>query len=202
MEVYGNIDLSRKEPLKEEDYGCIDILNPRSSYPVGKRAAEALCSAYYNEFGVPVKVARLAQTLGAGVDYNDNRVFAQFARNIVEKKDIVLKTKGESVRNYIYVTDAITAIFAMLEKGVNGDVYNVANPETACSIKEMAEMLCEKYKTSKLKIEIDDKYYPKSTMTVLNVNKMINDTGWEAEISLINAYKKLINDFEERKSSV
>ena len=130
MEVYGDIPITREEKLKEDDYGYINILKPRSSYQEGKRAAECLCSAYTHEYGLPIKIARLAQTLGSAVNYNDNRVFAMFARNIVEKKDIVLKTKGETVRSYCYITDAVVAILSMLERGKDGESYNIANSKT------------------------------------------------------------------------
>mgnify|MGYP000567975981 FL=1 len=50
--------------------------------------------------GVPVKIVRLSQTFGPGVSYEDGRVFAQFARAAIENKNIVLKTKGETYRNY------------------------------------------------------------------------------------------------------
>lgn len=64
---------------------------------------------------IPMKVARLAQTFGYGIDSNDNRVFAQFARAAYEKKDIVLHTKGLSMRNYCESKDDINVIFDIPE---------------------------------------------------------------------------------------
>ena len=199
MEVYGTTDFNRTEPLKEEDLGYLDLSNPRSSYPEGKRLAENLCLSYYKEFGVPVKIARLCQTIGAGVDYNDARVFAQFARNIVEKQDIILHTKGESIRSYCYITDAISAIFALLEKGKDGECYNVANPDTTCSIKEMAEMLCEKYQDSKLKIELDDRLYPPPSKLYLDITKLMQDTNWKFKADLCESFNRIIENLGERK---
>lgn len=195
MEVYGEIPISREEPLTENEYGYVDILKPRSSYQEGKRTAECLCSAYAHEYGVPVKIARLAQTIGAGVDYNDNRVFAQFARNIVEQQDIVLKTKGETIRSYCYITDAVTAILSMLEKGNNGESYNVANPETTCSIMDMAKMLCDKYPSSKLVVNIDDRNFPSTTKYYLSTTKYYHKSGWNAIVDLEEAYSRLISSF-------
>ena len=188
MEVFGNIDTERVEPLKETDYGYIDIAKVRNSYSEGKRLAEAMCISYFNEYKVPVKVARLAQTIGAGVDYNDGRIFAEFARCIVEKRDITLKTEGKTVRSYLYVTDCVTAILSMLEKGKNGEIYNVANSDTTCSIKEMAEMLCDTYTSSKLVFNIDNKYYPDTTKYYL-------DTTWQAKVDLKEMFHRLISNF-------
>lgn len=202
MEVYGEIPLDRLEPLLEKDYGYVDISKPRSSYQEGKRAAECLCVAYASEYNVPVKIARLSQTIGAGVDYNDNRVFAMFARNIVEKKDIVLKTKGETVRSYCYITDAVVAILKLLEQGIAGEAYNVANPETTCSIKDMAEMLCNKYKNSKLvfKLEQDNKYL--GTLRYYLDTSKIEALSWKAKISLEEMFERLIKSFYSRKISI
>ena len=57
--------------------------------------SECLCAAFASEYNVNVKIARLAQTFGAGIAKDENRVFAQFARSVIEKKDIVLHSKGE-----------------------------------------------------------------------------------------------------------
>lgn len=199
MEVYGNIPLTRQEPLSEDDYGYIDIMKPRNSYPVGKKAAEAMCAAYFNEYSVPVKIARLAQTIGAGVDYNDGRVFAEFARCIVEKRDIVLKTKGDTVRSYIYITDAVTAILSMLEKGNNGESYNVANPETTCSIKEMAERLCKKYKTSSLSFNLENnKHFLGTIKYVMDISKLINDISFKPSIKMEEMFLRIIKNFTNR----
>lgn len=198
MEVYGETDFAKLEPLKENDYGYIDILKQRSSYPEGKRLAECMCSAYAQEYGINVKIARLVQTIGAGVDYNDSRVFAEFARKIVEKENIVLQTTGENTRCYCYITDAITAIFTLLERGKSGECYNVANSETVCSVKEMAEMLCEKYTTSNLEIKINPhNYYLPATKLYVDTTKLTR-LGWNANIDLVTMFEKLVNVFESR----
>ena len=96
MEAFGITD-PKKNLINEKDLGYIDILNPRSSYSEGKRICECICAAYFSQYGIPVKIARLAQTFGAGVPDSDTRVFAQFAKSAINGEDIVLHTKGESV---------------------------------------------------------------------------------------------------------
>lgn len=140
LEVYGVPDGS-KETISEKDYGYIDPLSIRSSYSEGKRMVECLCASYASEYGVPVRIARLSQTFGAGVEYNDGRVFAEFARCLIEKKDIVLHTDGSTVRTYCYTADAVAALYTILLKGEDGKAYNVTNMDTACSIREMAELV-------------------------------------------------------------
>lgn len=200
MEVFGKTNFDRVEPLKENEYGYIDLYNTRSSYPEGKRLAETMCHSYAKEYNLPVKVARLVQTIGAGVDINDNRVFVQFARNIIEEKNIILKTNGSTIRSYCYITDAISGIFAILERGNNGECYNLENSETTCSIKEMAEMLCEQYPKSKLEFQIDeqnkDGYLP-TLKTVLDTSKLHN-LNWSANITLKKMYERLIENLKTK----
>lgn len=137
MEVYGYPERGHK--VSEDEIGLFAPQNMRNSYPIGKIAAENLCCGYASEYGLPAMTIRLTQTFGAGVNYNDTRVFAYFARCIKEQKDIVLKTKGETERCYLYTTDAATAILTVLLKGQPGAIYNAADETTYCSIAQMAE---------------------------------------------------------------
>ena len=141
MEAFGITE--GKEEIREEDLGYIDISNPRSSYMESKRMCENLCSCFSSEYGLKIMSIRLAQTLGAGIDYNDTRVAAYFARSVIEKTDIVLRTSGMTKRPIIYTADAITAILVVLLKGKSGNVYTAANPSTFKTIRETAELVAE-----------------------------------------------------------
>ncbi len=85
MEVYG-IRMKRKEYITEKDLGYIELENVKAVIQ-REKICECLCNAYAAEFGLPVKSARLAQTFGAGVLQEDNRVYAQFARSAMKKRE-------------------------------------------------------------------------------------------------------------------
>ena len=102
-------------------------MTARSSYAESKRACESLCTAYVSQYNVPAKVLRLTQTFGPGVKYDDGRVFAEFARCVIEGRDIVLHTKGETKRNYLFTEDAVDAILTVLKKGEAGEPRNRNN---------------------------------------------------------------------------
>ncbi|MDH5161288.1 NAD-dependent epimerase/dehydratase family protein [Heyndrickxia oleronia] len=204
LEVYGVTNPSLSS-VTEMDYGFIDVINPRSSYSESKRMAECLCIAYAHEFDVPVKIARLTQTFGAGVNYNDSRVFAQFARSLIENKDIVLHTKGETVRSYCYIRDAITALIFILNKGENGQAYNVANMETTISIKDMAEMLTKQLAKNAIKVVFDVSkeasqlgYNP--TVNIRLDTSKLQNLGWKAEIGLEEMYRRMIESMINQRN--
>ena len=143
------------DPVGEESEGMINRHSPRSSYPLGKRAAEYLCFSYAEEYGVPCRTARLTQTFGAGISHSDNRVFAQFARSVLAGSDIVLHTQGKSAKPYCYTTDCVSAIVYIMLKGNPGEAYNVATPGTYVSIRQLAELFRDHFNPS---IEVITQY--------------------------------------------
>lgn len=193
LEVYG---LADDDSIKiTEDYqGYIDPLDIRSSYPMAKRAAENLCVSYNKEYGVPVRIARLTQTTGAGNSKNDNRIIAQFASLASKGEDIVLHTTGESARPYCYTTDAVSAILYILLRGDNGTAYNVANEETYISARGMAEYLKRNFNSKiNIKIELDNSYgYAPPTKLRLS-SARLQSLGWKPQHNLKDIFSSLIS---------
>ena len=79
----------------------------------------------------------------------------QNSRSVIEKKDIVLKTPGLSAHDYCYTTDAINAVLTIATKGVKGEAYNIANPETNCSIKDMAVLIANTFGKGEVKVKTE-----------------------------------------------
>ena len=196
LEVYGAIH--NEESITENYQGYINPIDVRSSYPMTKRAAECLCHLYAKEYHIPVKIARLTQTTGAGIANNDNRVIAQFARNAAFGRDIVLHTTGESARPYCYLTDAVSAIIYILLKGKDGEAYNVANEDTYISAKGLAEFLKEHFNPNiQIKIELSDNYgYAPTTKQKLATEKL-RKLGWKPRFNLEMILERLIAYLKE-----
>lgn len=154
LEVYGT-PAADAGKIAESYSGYIDPLQVRSSYSEGKRMVECLCASYASQYHVPVKIARLSQTFGAGVEYDDGRVFAEFARCALEKKDIVLHTKGQTVRSYCYTKDAVAAMLLILAEGEQGAAYNVTNMDTKISIADMAQLVCDTFSQADIRVTFD-----------------------------------------------
>ena len=196
MEVYGYPEKGHK--VTEAEVAGFDPTVPRNCYPISKQLCESMCCAYAKEHDVPTKIVRLTQTFGPGVVYDDKRVFAEFARCAIEKKDIVLKTKGETERSYLYTEDAVRAILTVLIKGKTGVAYNAANAETYCSIAEMADLVAHEYGI-RVRYEPDDiaKYgYANTLYMDLDVSKL-EALGWSAKTGLKEAIEKTIGEMKK-----
>lgn len=188
-EVYGN---GCQNKWMETDSGYIDTLNPRSCYPSSKRAAETLCAAYSEQYGVDVIIARLCHTYGPKFTEKDNRAFAQFINKARNGEDIVLKSRGNQYRSWIYIDDCVDAILTILLKGTKGEAYNVADEKSCITIREFAETVAE---ISGQKVLYD---VEKSSKTESVITKAIFDTtklqslGWEPKHSIKEGVTKSI----------
>ena len=193
MEVYGNNDNEGKVDEKHESF--LDTMSPRNSYPEGKRLCENLCSGYWAQYNVPIKVVRLTQSFGPGVKKNDGRVFAQFLRAAMAGEDIVLLSKGTTKRCYLYLADAVTAIMTVLLKGENGVAYNAANEDTYCSILDMAKIVASEIGHDAMGVVIKEnpdaakKYMSEMFMNLDTVR--LKKLGWQPTTGLADMYKRM-----------
>lgn len=183
-EVYGN--KAENRPYKEEDYGFVDILNPRASYPSAKRAAETLCVAYGEEFGLDAVIARPGHIYGPTITDSDNRASAQFTRNAVDGEDIVMKSAGAQLRSYCYTLDCASAILTILLKGQRGQAYNISNRDSVVTISEIAQALAQaagKQVVFEQASDAEKKGYNMMSNSSLDAQRL-EELGWKAEFDL------------------
>lgn len=194
MEVYGIPDNDMK--ISEDYAGNLDSMKPRSCYPISKKMAENMCVCYAKEFGFEVSILRLAQTFGPGVSAEDRRIFAEFARCVIENRNIVLHTKGETKRSYLYTADAVSAILTVMLNGESSQIYNLANEDTYCSIYDMALLVADDIAQGNIKIEIileDEEKFGYAPELCMNLDtRKIQKLGWKAKYDLKTMYIRLI----------
>lgn len=196
-EVYGEGD----GRVFTEDYsGYVNCTSPRSCYPSSKRAAETLCVSYAQEYGADVVIARPCHTYGPHFTEADNRVYAQFIRNVLRGEDIVMKSTGAQFRSWCYVVDCVSAVLYILLKGENGQAYNIADASSNISIKELAEMIAEiggKKVVIDLPSDIERAGFNVVTKSIFSTEK-IKSLGWRMgnsmATSMANTIKELIKE--------
>lgn len=197
MEVYGQAE---RAEVCETDLGYLDLSSPRSCYPESKRLCESMCVGYAAQYGVPVKIARLAQTFGVATPQDDPRVFAQVARSARSGKDIILHTAGKSRGNYCYTFDAISGLLHILLKGNSGEAYNVANPDASATIREMAEIVANEVCGGRINVRYDvaqdlaKRGYAPEVGYRLNTDKLCA-LGWQPRYGLADMYKRMLRDW-------
>ena len=179
-EVYGEGDGS---VFSEQSSGYIDILSPRSCYPSSKRAAETLCASYCQEYGAQIVIARPCHTYGPYFTESDNRVYAQFIRNILNDEDIVMKSRGEQFRSWLYVVDCAVAMLLLLTKGNSGEAYNVANEESNITIRQLAEEIA-KIGNKKVVFDLAENGNTTPITKAVFSTEKLNQLGWKPLFSI------------------
>lgn len=141
-EVYG-ADKAADEEFTEDEAGGVNPSRSRSCYPVGKMAAENLCSCYTAMHGLETVSARLCHTFGPVFSAKDNRAAAEFLSKASRGEDLTLQSLGLAYRSYCYIADTASAVLTLLACGKSGEAYNVANSEAKATIREFAEIAAE-----------------------------------------------------------
>lgn len=196
-EVYGE---GNGQKFTEDYSGYVDPMQFRSCYPSSKRAAETLCASYAHQYGLNVAVARPSHVYGPHFTESDNRVYAQFIRNVLRGEDIVMKSAGSQFRSWCYVVDCALALLYILLKGSGCEAYNVADDASNITIRQLAEMIAD-IAGRKVIMEIPDNVeksgYTTITKAVFDTAKL-ESLGWTVKG---NMKEKLEATIEEARKS-
>jgi nucleoside-diphosphate-sugar epimerase len=198
-EVYGEVN-DKQIPIKEDSYGFVDPLDVRSCYAESKRMGENMCVSWYHQYAVPARIVRPFHTYGPGMDLQDGRVFADFVADIVNNRDILMKSDGSAVRAFCYLSDAICGFFTVLLKGINADAYNVGNDKGEISIASLADMLVKLYPEKGLKVirsnAASQEGYIRSKISRNSPDiSKANALGWRPNVSLQEGFARTIRSF-------
>jgi len=139
-EVYGD---PLMHPQKEEYYGNVNPVGPRSCYDEGKRFAESLCFNYWNDFKFPLKIVRIFNTYGPLMRVNDGRVISEFIKNALTERPLKINGNGSQTRSFCYIDDMVEGLIKLAATPVDftGPV-NLGNPHEI-TIKNLAEIIIE-----------------------------------------------------------
>lgn len=196
-EVYGQ--KKDNTPYSEDDYGYVDILNQRASYPSSKRAAESLCVAYGMEYGADVVIARPGHIYGPTITARDDRASAQFTRCAKQGENIIMKSSGTQLRSYCYTADCASALLSILLNGIRYNAYNISNAKSIVTIRELAQELAAAAGTElviEAASEAEIKGYNLMSNSSLNAEKL-ESIGWYATFNLREGVQRTLDYFYE-----
>ncbi|MFN3870930.1 MAG: UDP-glucuronic acid decarboxylase family protein [Aquificaceae bacterium] len=139
-EVYGSAQI---HPQREDYWGYVNPVGPRSVYDEAKRFSEALCMAYHREHGLDVRIARIFNTYGPRMRRKDGRVIPTFIDKALRGEAIPIHGDGSQTRSFCYIDDLVEGLFRLsVKEGIEGEVINLGNPQEI-AIKELAQKIIE-----------------------------------------------------------
>jgi len=192
-EVYGDPEV---HPQREDYWGHVNPIGPRSCYDEGKRCAETLCFDYRRQHGLRVKVARIFNTYGPHMHPNDGRVVSNFIVQALRNEPITLYGEGTQTRSFCYVDDLIEGFVRLMDSpdALAGPV-NLGNPgeftmiELAEAVKELTGSRSELVHQP---LPQDDPHQRQPDIRLAR-----EQLGWEPKVPLREGLRPTIAYFDE-----
>ena len=193
-EVYGDPEV---HPQKEEYWGKVNPIGPRSCYDEGKRCAETLFFDYHRQHNVDIRVARIFNTYGPQMNINDGRVVSNFIVQALENQDITIYGNGSQTRSFCYVSDLIDGIINFMNTNVKEfkGPLNLGNPKEL-TILELAEKII-KTTNSNSKIIFKDLPEDDPKQRQPDVSLAEKNINWNPTIDLKEGLRHTIEYFSD-----
>lgn len=203
-EIYGNPS-PENIPTPETYYGHVSCTGPRACYDESKRFGETLCVNFARQYGIPVKIARPFNNYGPGLKITDGRVIPDFARDVLQGKDIVLLSDGSPTRTFCYVSDAISGYLKILINGHGGESYNIGVERPELSMAQLADKICDiakdilGYKGKVVRKVSADKHYltDNPERRCPDISKAKSDLDYSPTISIDEGLKRSLIWYKE-----
>ena len=195
-EIYGDAQVV---PTPESYYGYTNSIGIRSCYDEGKRFAEALAMAYFRQFKVNVRIARIFNSYGPRIraDGLYGRALPRFIRQAIRGEPITIYGDGTQTRSFCYVRETIRGILKLASLGTEGGVvFNLGNPEEI-AILDLAKKIVERTGSAStfkfLPLMQDD---PRRRCP--DISRAKDELRWEPGVSFDEGLSRTIEWFRSR----
>lgn len=179
-EIYGD---PKVHPQKEDYWGNVNPIGPRSCYDEAKRFAESLVKTFISQKGVNARIVRIFNTYGPRMQKDDGRVVSNFINQALKNEPLTVYGKGEQTRSFCYVTDLVEGLIsAAFTKDTKDGVYNLGNPDER-KIIDIARLVI-KLTSSKSEIIFNPLPQDDPAMRCPDISKAKSLLKWEPKISL------------------
>jgi UDP-glucuronate decarboxylase len=192
-EIYGD---PKVHPQKENYWGNVNTIGPRSCYDEGKRCAETLFFDYHRQNNVNIRVVRIFNTYGPRMHPNDGRVISNFVVQALRNQDITVFGDGNQTRSFCYVDDLIEGLIRMMN-GPDDFVgpVNLGNPGEF-SVLTLAELII-KLTDSQSKIVFESLPEDDPLQRQPDIALAKQQLGWEPRVDLQEGLMKTIEYFRK-----
>ena len=193
-EVYGDPEV---HPQPESYWGHVNPIGPRSVYDESKRFAEALTVAYHRSRQLDVRIARIFNTYGPRMRFDDGRVVSNFVRQALDGEPLTLYGDGSQTRSFCYVDDLIEGLVRLFEADCSEPV-NLGN-DGEFTVLELADLVRRILKSDvpvvREPLPVDD---PNQRRPDLAMARSI--LGWSPRVPLEEGLRRTIEDFRARRA--
>jgi UDP-glucuronate decarboxylase len=177
-EIYGD---PLVHPQREDYWGNVNTIGPRSCYDEGKRVAETMMYSYKNQNNVDIRVARIFNTFGPRMHPNDGRVVSNFIIQSLQNKPITIYGKGEQTRSFQYVSDLVDGLHKLMNGDYDGPV-NLGNPDEF-SVKEFADYI-KRLTKSNSEIKLLEKTQDDPSRRKPDIGLANEKLGWSPKVNV------------------
>jgi CDP-glucose 4,6-dehydratase len=174
-------------------------LKGRHPYDVSKACADLIAQGYADVYEVPVAITRCGNFYGGG-DLNWNRIVPGTIRSVLRGQRPVIRSDGQSVRDYFFVEDAAAAYLLLAERlyrepNLRGEAFNFSNEEPVTVLDIVQRIL--RLMRSRLDPEIRNEATHEIPKQVLSAEKARSRLGWRAEFSLDEGLRRTVDWYSE-----
>lgn len=193
-EAYGD---PLQHPQREDYWGNVNPIGPRSCYDESKRFAESLTMEYIRQFDLDGRIVRLFNTYGPRNDPQDGRVVPNFINQALTGQPITIYGDGSQTRSFCYVSDLIRGLLAaMFSEGTRGEVFNLGNPDerTILEFAETVRRICN----PKVELVYQPGRIDDPNRRCPDITKARTRLGWEPFVSLEDGLRLTIEYFRSQ----
>lgn len=186
-EVYGG---GRDGYCSEKDFKVIQPeVTVRLEYAVGKLAAEISLINLARVAPLQISVARPFNVAGPRQSGRGGFVLPRFIAQALSGEPLTVYNNGRMIRAFTHVKDIVDGIILVMEKGVNGEVYNLGNPSNKTSIGELAERVVQLTESRSDITHVDPKLlfgplFEEANDKYPDADRAIHDLGWAPQFSI------------------
>jgi UDP-glucuronate decarboxylase len=194
-EVYGDPAV---HPQREEYWGNVNPMGPRSCYDEGKRLAESLFVNYREQNGVDIRIVRIFNTYGPRMHPNDGRVVSNFIVQALRGEPLTIYGDGAQTRSFCYVDDLVEGFVRFMEQEETFGPMNLGNPRES-TIREIAD---EVLRQTGSRSRIEKRPLPQDdpTRRCPDISLAKKAIGWEPRVPLEEGLARTIAYFREALS--
>ncbi len=187
-EVYGQI---LKGSFTEES-----LLMPRNPYSASKVAADRLAYSFFATYGLPVSITRSSNNYGS--HQFPEKVIPLFVTNLIRGKKVPVYGTGKNVRDWLYVKDNCEAIDSVLQKGKNGEVYNIGGGNEKTNM-ELTRMLLDEFGFGEEMIQFVEDRKGHDLRYSLDYSKISGELGWKPKTPLSAGIQETVSWYKQNE---